>query len=153
MRAVTRAPHAKRTVNHSPLRVISQTARMGVVDLPPKGHSMIGFLMKRQVSGSGSGTGPRRSILRDRRGGVIVEFAAVAAPFFALIIANLVTALAMFSQQVLDTTTEKMSRRLMTGQEQQAGTTKAAFKTAVCSDLPTLMICDRVMVNVTKVTD
>src|SRR5688572_2604957 len=120
---------------------------------PTKGHSMIGFLMKRQVSVSSSGTGQRRSILRDNRGGVLIEFAAVAAPFFALIIANLVTALAMFTQQLLDTTTEKMSRRLMTGQEQQAGTTKAAFKTAVCSDLPTFMTCDRVMVNVAKVAD
>jgi Flp pilus assembly protein TadG len=94
-----------------------------------------------------------RHIARDRRGSTMIEFAAVAAPFIALILANLLTSLALFSQQLLDTAADKMSRRLMTGQEQRAGTSQSAFKTKVCAELPEFMPCSRVMVNVQKATD
>lgn len=94
-----------------------------------------------------------RRIARDNRGSALIEFAAVAAPFIALIFANLATAVAFFSQQLLDTATEKMSRKLMTGQVQKAGTTPEEFKVALCNDLPTYLSCDRVMVNVRKAAD
>jgi Flp pilus assembly protein TadG len=77
----------------------------------------------------------------------------VAAPFMALIFANLVTSLAFFSQQLLDTTTEKMARQLMTGQVQKGGLDQAEFKEAFCADLPDFLVCDRVMVNIRKVAD
>jgi len=93
---------------------------------------------------------PGRALARDPRGSTLIEFAAVAAPFIALIFANLVTALALFSQQILDTTTEKMARRLMTGQEHKASTRQSAFRTKVCDDLPSYMTCDRVMVEIRK---
>jgi len=94
-----------------------------------------------------------RSILRDCRGGALIEFAAVAAPFIALIFASLATSLMVFTQQMLDSSVETTSRRIMTGEEQRAGTTKAQFKQKVCDELPNFMSCDRVLVNVTKVTD
>jgi Flp pilus assembly protein TadG len=94
-----------------------------------------------------------RPIAQDKRGSALIEFAAVAAPFIALIFANLATSVAFFSQQLLDTTTEKMSRRLMTGQVQKAGTSQEDFKLAICNDLPSYLSCDRVMVNVSKAAD
>jgi len=94
-----------------------------------------------------------RALLRNTRGGAMIEFAAVAAPFIALIFANLATAVAFFSQQMLDTTTEKMARQLMTGQVQKAGVSQQAFKTAICNDLPDFLSCDRVMVDVRKAAD
>jgi Flp pilus assembly protein TadG len=94
-----------------------------------------------------------RGIARDKRGSALIEFAAVAAPFIALIFANLATSIAFFSQQLLDTTTEKMSRKLMTGQVQKAGITQEDFKLAICNDLPSYLKCDRVMVNVRKAAD
>lgn len=114
---------------------------------------MIGFWNKRRNRIAAGKANARRSLLRDDSGATILEFTIVAAPFIALIFANLVTALAMFSQQMLDTTTEKMSRQLMTGQVQKAGTNEANFKQAVCNDLPPFLSCDRVMVSVQKVAD
>lgn len=92
-----------------------------------------------------------RRILRDCRGNALIEFAAVAGPFIALILASLETSLLFFSQQMLDTSGETMSRQIMTGEEQRTGTTKAAFKEKVCATLPDFMSCDRLLVNVEKV--
>ena len=93
-----------------------------------------------------------RRLLRDCRGTALIEFAAVAAPFIALIVASLATSIMLFTQQMLDTSVETMSRQLMTGQEQKAGTTKAQFKQKVCDNLPDFMSCDRLLVNVTKIS-
>lgn len=93
----------------------------------------------------------KRGLLRDCRGSALIEFAAVAGPFIALIFASLETSLVFFSQQMLDTSAETMSRQIMTGEEQKAGTTKAAFKQKVCGTLPDFMTCDRLLVNVEKV--
>ena len=60
-----------------------------------------------------------RSLLRDCRGAVLIEFAFVAAPFLALIFATLITALLNFSQHVLDTAAEGAAREIMTGQVQK----------------------------------
>lgn len=86
--------------------------------------------------------------MRDRRGSTLVEFAMVLAPLIALIVAILETSLMFFAQQVLDTTSEKSVRALLTGQSQRASTTQAQFKTAVCATLPSFMKCANVMVDV-----
>lgn len=83
----------------------------------------------------------------------MLEFTVVAAPLIALIFANLETSLTLFAQQLLDTTTEKMARNLMTGSEQLAGTSKTAFKQKLCDDLPDFMKCDRLMVDLQKASD
>lgn len=88
--------------------------------------------------------------LRDCRGSALIEFAAVAGPFIALIFANLETSLMFFSQQMLDTSTEEMARRILTGAEQKAGTSQTQFKQKVCDTLPDYMSCSRLMVDVKK---
>ena len=59
-----------------------------------------------------------RNFLICTRGATAVEFALVAAPFFALLIAILQTALIFLAQQVLQTATTEAARLVMTGQAQ-----------------------------------
>ncbi|MEJ8631254.1 pilus assembly protein [Sphingomonas sp. I4] len=64
--------------------------------------------------------GTTRSILSDRRGATIVEFALVATPFIALILAILQTSLAYFAQEALESAVEISARSVVTGQAQFA---------------------------------
>lgn len=78
----------------------------------------------------------------------MLEFALVAAPFIALLIATFQTALVFFAQQALETSAERSARRLITGSAQAGGTTQAAFKTAACANLPGYMKCANLMIDV-----
>ncbi|WP_298673428.1 TadE/TadG family type IV pilus assembly protein [uncultured Sphingomonas sp.] len=89
-----------------------------------------------------------RSLIRDRRGATILEFAAVAAPFIALVLAILQTALVFFSQQALETSAERTARQLITGAAQSGGMTPTAFKAAACANLPAFMKCANLMIDV-----
>ncbi len=90
--------------------------------------------------------------MRDKRGSPAIEFAIVATPLVALIVAILEVSLLFFTQQVLDTTSEKAVRQLMTGQAQRNAMTKAQFTTSVCGTLPAYMKCSNVMVDVRSVS-
>src|SRR5581483_4308407 len=57
-----------------------------------------------------------RTLGRDCRGGPIMEFALVAAPMVALMIATLETAFTYFAQDALETAAETAARSIMTGQ-------------------------------------
>jgi len=94
-----------------------------------------------------------RRLAQDNRGSILVEFAFVAGPLIALLIATLQVSLVFFAQQNLETTTEKATRQLLTGQAQGAGMTQSQFKTAVCSKLAAFMKCANVLVDVQKVAD
>jgi len=90
-----------------------------------------------------------RAIGSDVRGATIIEFAVVATPLAALLLAILETSLTFFAQQTLETTTEAAARQLMTGAVQQtAGMDGPTFKTLVCSKLPIIMKCANLMVDV-----
>lgn len=99
-----------------------------------------------------SGDRIRRSFIggfaRDDRGATIIEFAIVAAPFIALLLAVVQTSLVMFTQQVLETSTEKSARFVLTGGAQLAGLTKSTFKQKVCSSLPGNVKCADLLVDV-----
>jgi Flp pilus assembly protein TadG len=60
------------------------------------------------------------NLARCDSGATAVEFALVAAPFFAMLVALFQTALVFFASRVLDETTEQASRYIMTGQAQQS---------------------------------
>jgi Flp pilus assembly protein TadG len=94
-----------------------------------------------------------RSLPRDRRGATIIEFAAVAAPFIALMLATIQTSLVFFSQQALETSAEKTARQLVTNQAQNAGLTKADFQKAACNNLPAYMKCANLMIDVQSASD
>jgi Flp pilus assembly protein TadG len=97
-----------------------------------------------------------------RKGATAVEFALVATPFLALLVALFETALVFFAQRVLDEVTEEASRYIFTGQAQQASVTQAQFSNYICTGqtpnsvttsynpalFTTLFSCNNLMVNV-----
>jgi Flp pilus assembly protein TadG len=101
-----------------------------------------------------------RAFFRCRKGATAVEFALVAAPFLALLVAILQAALVFFASRVLDEVTEEASRNLMTGQAQQGGVSQANFlNNNICGGTNTsalvsaLFTCANIMVNVQNYAD
>ena len=90
------------------------------------------------------------AVLRDRSGAVALEFALLAAPFLALLIAILETILVIFAQQVLQTAATNASRLVMTGQAQTQGMTASQFQQNVCNNTASLFTCSGIYVNVQK---
>jgi Flp pilus assembly protein TadG len=89
-----------------------------------------------------------------QKGATAVEFALVAAPFMALLVALLETALVFFAGRVLDEVTEEASRYILTGQAQNANVTQAGFSNYICTGSNTaalvsaLFTCSKLLVNV-----
>lgn len=108
-------------------------------------------------------TGPRRPIRSDRRGAAVVEFALVATPFVALLLAILQASLAFLAQESLESAVEIAARSVITGQAQASdiqgggtGMTKAQlaerFRQQACAALPSFMACSRLYVDVKSAT-
>lgn len=89
-----------------------------------------------------------RRFVASAQAATAVEFALVAAPFCALLIAILQTALVFFAQQVLQTATSESARLVMTGQAQNQNLTAAQFQQDVCNYAPVLFTCSGLYVNV-----
>lgn len=89
---------------------------------------------------------------RDSRGATAVEFALVAAPFLALVIALIQTFLVFFAQQMLESVVRQSARLVMTGQVQSANMTQAAFKQKVCDQIVILFNCGGLMVDMQVAT-
>ena len=96
-----------------------------------------------------------RLFRRNRRGSAAVEFALVAPVFFALLFAIIETAIMFFASQVLETMTANASRLIMTGTEQNSGTSSQAdFQQKVCQPDPCVMFsCANVSVDVQDRSD
>lgn len=88
------------------------------------------------------------SFISETRGATAVEFALVAAPFLALLLALLQTALVFFAGRVLDDVTEGASRYILTGQAQTSNMTQSGFANWVCGKTYALFSCSNFMVNV-----
>jgi Flp pilus assembly protein TadG len=94
-----------------------------------------------------------------RRGAAALEFALVAAPFLALLVALFETALVFFAGRVLDEVTEEASRYILTGQAQEANMTQSQFQTYLCTSTNTaalvsaLFNCNNLMINVENYGD
>jgi len=84
----------------------------------------------------------------NKRGATAVEFALIATPLIALVLASLQTAVIFFFDQALQTATQKTARTLMTGSVQTANLTQTQFQTALCANLPSQFQCSKVMVDV-----
>lgn len=95
---------------------------------------------------------PLRRFRRDQSGATIVEFAAVATPFFMLMFAIMETALMFWTNQVLEESLFQASRSILTGQAvtqyANAGTRTAEFRNAVCAEAPVLLPCDKLTIDV-----
>ena len=87
---------------------------------------------------------------RCERGATAVEFALIAVPFLALLLAMVETALVFFAGQVLQQATTEASRLIMTGQA--TNLTTAQFQQDVCNAGGALFNCSQLSVNVQTYT-
>jgi Flp pilus assembly protein TadG len=89
-----------------------------------------------------------------RDGTTAVEFALIAPPFLAVLIAILQLASYLFAQQALQTAVVAAGRLILTGQVQNAGLTQAQFQTNdVCPLLPAMFTCSNLYVSVQSFTN
>ena len=120
----------------------------------------MGPAVTQNLAGGATRSSFPRAFLRCRNGATAVEFALVAAPFLALLVGILQSALVFFASRVLDEVTEEAARNLMTGQAQQGNVTQANFlNNYVCGGSNTsalvsaLFTCANIMVNVQSYAD
>jgi Flp pilus assembly protein TadG len=112
--------------------------------------------LRRRLAGVTSRLRSSRHFALCRKGATAVEFALVAAPFLALLVAMFETALVFFAGRVLDEVTEEASRYILTGQAQQSNMTQAQFLNYVCTSSNTaalvsaLFNCNNLMVNISN---
>lgn len=90
----------------------------------------------------------RRNLIRNVEGTTSIEFAFLAIPFVVLILGALQLFIVTLTQQMLETTTEALSRKILTGSVQQQALTKSQFATLACSLLPTVLDCTKLIVDV-----
>jgi len=81
-------------------------------------------------------------------GSTAVEFALVATPFLALVVAIIQSLIVFFAQRVLDEVVSQASRTIQTGQAQTSSLTQSQFATWVCQKTTILFTCGSFMVNV-----
>jgi Flp pilus assembly protein TadG len=93
--------------------------------------------------------------IKDRTGATAVEFALVATPFLALVVALIQTFLVFFAQSILENTVRQAARQILTGQTQtqdaglSATAAANAFKNQVCGYGAVLFSCNaNLMVDV-----
>ena len=85
---------------------------------------------------------------RTERGATAVEFALIAPPFLATLIAIFEVTLYLFAQALLQNAAVEAGRLFMTGQAQNSNTTQTQFQTDVCPMVSALFTCSSLMVNV-----
>jgi Flp pilus assembly protein TadG len=90
----------------------------------------------------------RKSFVAREDGAAALEFAIVAAPFIALLVAGLQTALAFFAGQVLESAVADSSRSILTGSAQNGNLDQNAFAQLVCTKVQALFSCPSLMVDV-----
>lgn len=115
--------------------------------------------LKQRLARSTKGFRSSKHFALCRKGATAIEFALIAAPFLALLVALFETALVFFAGRVLDEVTEEASRYILTGQAQQANLTQAQFQNYLCTSTSTaalvsaLFDCNDLMVNVDNYSD
>ncbi|WP_407180928.1 TadE/TadG family type IV pilus assembly protein [Bradyrhizobium sp. STM 3562] len=88
------------------------------------------------------------AFVTDSKGATAVEFAIVAAPFLALIVALIQTFLVFFAQELLESVVRQSSRLIMTGQVQSQQLDQTGFAKKVCGQVVILFNCGGLMVDV-----
>jgi Flp pilus assembly protein TadG len=82
-----------------------------------------------------------RRFPRDNSGSNAIQFALIAAPFFAMIFAIIEMAMIFFATQAMETATQDAARLIMTGQAQMQSMSGTTFKTQLCNKLMGVMDC------------
>jgi Flp pilus assembly protein TadG len=97
-----------------------------------------------------------RRFQRNREASAAVEFMLIAPLFFALLFAVVETAIMFFASQVLETVAQESARAIKTGQAQNGSPTvcggvpctAATFKSYACSQIPAILNCNNLSVDV-----
>ncbi len=89
-----------------------------------------------------------KALIQGEHGAAAVEFAIVAVPFIALLLAILETAMVFFAGQVLDVGVETSSRQILTGSAQASNMTQDGFAQVVCQHVKVLFNCNNLMIDV-----
>lgn len=89
---------------------------------------------------------------RMRDGATAVEFAIIAIPFLATLIAILQTTIFLFAQAALQNAAMEAGRLFMTGQAQNNNWTASNIQSQVCPDIQALFNCNNVIVVVQNYT-
>ena len=114
---------------------------------------MLAATIQRLISGATRVRAPL-TFAHCRKGATTLEFAFVAAPFIALLVAIIQTFVVFFAQRVLDEVTEEASRYIMTGEAQGASLTQSGFANYLCTSantatlVSTLFNCSNIIINV-----
>lgn len=82
-----------------------------------------------------------RRLRRDQSGASAVEFAMIAAPFFALLLAIVEVSLVFFANFTLENAVDQAGRLIRTGQAQQQGFDKDRFKESICERIYAMLDC------------
>ncbi len=90
----------------------------------------------------------RRGFVPAEDGAATVEFALVAAPFIALLVAIIQTMVVFLAQRLLDEVVSQASRVILTGQAQTSSLSQAQFADWVCQKTVIFFTCSNLMVNV-----
>jgi Flp pilus assembly protein TadG len=109
-------------------------------------------ILKNRLASIRKRTAVAAGFARREDGAAAVEFAIVAAPFIALVLATIQTALAFFAGQVLESAVADSSRQILTGSAQNAGLDQAGFANVVCGKIQTLFNCSGLMIDVQTAT-
>lgn len=89
-----------------------------------------------------------RRIVADRNAVAVTEFALVAPLFLALVLAIFEVAITLFAQELMQSAAEKSARLVALGTPQKGHQSAAGFQAAVCDQLPALIDCNRLVVDV-----
>jgi Flp pilus assembly protein TadG len=108
---------------------------------------MLSFFKSRPAAGRNL-SASAAAFARGEDGTAALEFAIVAAPFIALVLATIQTALAFFAGQVLESAATDASRIILTGSAQNSNMSQAGFATAVCGKVQALFNCSKLMIDV-----
>lgn len=83
----------------------------------------------------------------------MMEFAIVALPFFAILLAVLSVSLTFFAQQGVETAAATLGRSLLIGETKAGTLSKAQFKALACTNLPAYLRCSNLLVSVDRSSD
>ncbi len=90
----------------------------------------------------------RKRFCKNQRGAAALEFAFVGGPFFFLMMGTLEAGMTLFSEHSIQQATTSASRLIRTGQAQDGGFSAADFKQRLCENLPSMLDCGKVYINV-----
>lgn len=90
----------------------------------------------------------RKRFCKNQRGAAALEFAFVGGPFFFLMMGTMEAGMTLFSEHSIQQATTNASRLIRTGQAQEDGFSAEEFKQRLCQNLPSMLDCDKVYINV-----